>query len=145
MKILFLLLGFIINFTLQAQTKKMDTWIISHNAKQKIRTSQEAPEKNVVTITKADLMKSGHVFVNYTDNNKEKGWKRTIAVFDTAENELVTYSGSIFKLHNPKLRSLMAEGVKTIKIYTWALPTDPDLASRIRIRRVHLCTIELKG
>jgi len=144
MKILFLILNFFGFFTLNAQTSKMDSWIVSHNAKQLLKTSVEAPDKNVITIRTADLKKSGHVFVNYLENNKQKDWKRTIAVFDNKDNELVIYSGSILKLHNPKLRSLVAEGVRTINIYTWALPTDPELASRIRIARKHLCTIQIK-
>jgi hypothetical protein len=39
---------------------------------------------------------------------------------------------------------MLLENNNTIKIYTWALPKDPKEAARVRIRRVHLCTIELK-
>ena len=82
--------------------------------------------------------------ITYTEEKKLKDWKRTFAVLDEKDNDLMTYSGSSFKIGNAKLLSLMHQGVKTIKIYTWALPTDPELAARIRIRRTHLCTIRLE-
>ena len=36
------------------------------------------------------------------------------------------------------------KNVVKIKIYTWSLPQNPRLAATIRIRRVHLCTLEFE-
>ena len=142
MKILFLLLGLVGFIAVDAQK---DTWLLSHNNKPVLKALGEDEAKNVITIKAADLKKNGQLFINYKEAKKQKDWKRTLAVFDTQDNELIKYSGSIFKIGNSKLNSLYAQGIRTLKIYTWALPTDPKLAARIRIRRVHVATIELRG
>ena len=127
--------------SVNAQT---DSWILTHNNKPRINSTGENEATNVFTIKAADLKKNGQVFINYKEAKKQKDWKRTLAVLDAQDNELIKYSGSIYKIGNSKLNSLYAQGVRTIKIYTWALPTDPELASRIRVRRVHLATINME-
>jgi hypothetical protein len=141
MKILFLLLSLVGFVAAEAQT---DTWILSHNNKPVLNALGEDEARNVITIKAADLKKNGQLFINYKEAKKQKDWKRTLAVFDTKDNELIKYNGSIYKLANSKLNSLYAQGIRTVKIYTWALPADPKLAARIRIRRVHIATINLE-
>ena len=46
------------------------------------------------------------------------------------------------KITAAELKKLFGDK-KKIKIYTIAVPTDPDLAARVRVRRMHLCTLEL--
>jgi hypothetical protein len=145
MKILFLLLALVGFTSINAQTDKTDSWKITHNNKLRLQASGENEAQNTFTIQAADLKKGGQLFINYTEPQKRKDWKRTLAVFDTKDNELLKYSGSIFKIENARLDSLFTKGIKTIKLYTWALPTDPKLAARIRVRRVHVATIELRG
>ena len=74
---------------------------------------------------------------------KQKDWERYIGFFDEIENELYLDTASVVQLTNKKLASI-TKGINKIKIYTWSLPTDPELAARIRIRRIHLATISLQ-
>jgi hypothetical protein len=125
------------------QKAGVDSWKVMHNGKQKLQTSGEDMTKNKITIKKADLNKKGSLEVTYYETGKEKGWERNIAVFDEKDNELMKYKGNVAKLANSKVDSL-SNTYKTIKIYTWSLPTDPEVAATVRIRRVHLCTIIIK-
>ena len=136
MKTLFLLLCISFSMALAAQ----DSWKVTHNGKQLLKTTNEDETKNMVTIKKTDLKKTGYLSVHYQGENQQ-GWKRTIALIDEKDNELIKQNGASFKLSNQKLNTL-SDG-KTGKIYTWALPTDPKLAAAVRVRRIHLCTIIL--
>lgn len=143
MKTLFLLLSFVFSTSLFAQ----DSWTISHNGKTKLQASVEDETKNEVKIdSKNTLVKEsakGYFIVNYKELKKQKGWKRYIAFVDENDNEFYKQEGSVLKLSNTKLRKLMEPSkIRTVKIYTWSLPTDPELAARIRVRRVHLATIK---
>jgi hypothetical protein len=117
-------------------------WIIAHNNKQRLKTDQESEAKNVILINRADLKKTGQLFVNYT-GTQDQGWKRTISLFDTKDNELLRHGGSLLKVGNSKLNSL-ANSMDTIKIYTLALPADPAVAATVRVRRIHLATLVIK-
>lgn len=118
------------------------SWIISHNNVQRLKTGAEDERKNTITIRRSDLKKSGQLFINYTAS-QEKGWKRTISLFDTEDNELLKHGGSLLKVGNSKLNSL-ANNIDTIKVYTMALPSDPAVAATVRVRRVHLATLVIK-
>ncbi len=119
-----------------------DFWKIVHNGKLLLKSSSENPEKNKAIIKGIDLKKSGLFEVTYTEQEKEKGWKRVIAFAD-GDNILYEKDGSYLKLTNTFLYSISKE-VGTLEIYTWALPTDPKVAATVRVRRVHLCTIVFK-
>lgn len=118
------------------------SWIISHNNKQRLKTVRESESKNLITINRAELKKTGQLFINY-QGTQEQGWKRTISFFDTKDNELLKHSGSLLKVGNSKLNAL-ANRVDTIRIYTMALPADPAVAATVRVRRVHLATLVIK-
>ncbi|MFN2457752.1 MAG: hypothetical protein ABR502_06105 [Chitinophagaceae bacterium] len=142
--ILFLFTSLVVGgITAQKISADTDSWKIVHNRNLMLHTSVENSKKNVISIKIADLKKSGYLWVNYTEVNKQKGWRRVIALVDDKENELLKRGGNLFKVTNPHLRSI-ANHIKTIHIYTWALPTDPKVAATVRIRRVHLCTVVLK-
>lgn len=144
MKILFLIVSLLGFFQINAQTSGGNTWTVEHNKAVRLKATGENVAKNTLTIKASDLKAEGQLYINYTEAKPLKDWKRTFAVFDEKDNDLMSYSGSSFKISNGKLRSLASDGITTIRIYTWALPTDPDLASRIRIKRVHLCTVRLQ-
>ena len=118
------------------------SWIVSHNNTPRVKTSQESEGKNLFVINRAELKKTGQLFVNYT-GVQEKGWKRTISLFDNRDNELLKHSGNLMKVGNSKLNAL-ANSVDTIKIFTMALPADPAVAATVRVRRIHLATLVIK-
>lgn len=139
MKTLLLLL---ITF-LNVHAAQQDCWTVTHNNKLLLQVNKEEESANVVPINKSALKSTGHLTVNYTENNRQKDWVRTIALVDENGNELLKQSGTLLKVSNAKLASL-ANIYKIIKIYSWALPADPQLAATVRVRRVHLCTLTLK-
>ena len=131
-----------ISVTALAQALQNETWIISHNSKQKLKTATENEQKNLVRIPGADLKRPGQLFVNYTGRH-QKDWKRIIALYDTRDNELLKHNGNLLKVGNSKLNSL-ANSADTIKIYTMALPSDPAVAATVRVRRIHLATLVIQ-
>lgn len=140
MKLFALLLTLAFSLPILAQ----DSWKVVHNGKQKLATGVERPNGNVVTVNRADLNKTGTFLIKFTPAEPQTGWTRTITMVDKGETELHTHTGNLFTISNANLKKLFNK-VNTIYIYTWALPDDPELAARIRIRRVHLSTITLRG
>ena len=139
MKIFTLLLSLTLGFSALAQ----DNWKVALNGKELLSTAEEKPEGNIVTLSKADLAKTANFLVKFTEKEPQTGWKRSIVLVDKGENEVQAETGRILTVSSKTLLThLLRAG--TLYIYTWALPTDPELAARIRVRRVHLCTIKLK-
>jgi hypothetical protein len=118
-----------------------DTWKVTLNNKALLVTSVENPEKNKFTISRAELLKKGPLVISYTEKKPEKGWKREISVVDPGENDLVKRGNSKVTITTGELKKILDKGVKTIHVYSWTLPTDPNKAAVVRVRRVHLCTI----
>jgi hypothetical protein len=115
-------------------------WKVLFDERILLSTSIENKDKNQVTIELAEVKKGG-ISVSYEGEDLEKGWKREIAVTDDSENELEKRGNHKLFISSGQLKSITAKGIRRIHIYTWALPTDPDKAAVMRIRRVHLCTV----
>ena len=134
-----LLIGFFISVAAPAQ----GSWKVCLNNKTVLKTSTENEEKNIIHINAADLKKKNGFVVNYTDQKKKNDWERTIMIYDENDHEVIQQKGTKFELSNADLRAFFQQS-KTLKIYTWALPTDPKLKAAVRVRRVHLCTLTLE-
>ena len=134
-KFFLFLLGFI-PFTLWAQ----DSWKVQLNDKQMLKTSDENAEKNVIRIKSSSLQNKKDFTITYTEGEKKKNWQRYITIFNEQDAELYKQTGSKIKIKNSVLASLFKKS-KTLKVYTWSLPTDPKLQQTVRVRRVHLCTL----
>ncbi|MDB5197738.1 MAG: hypothetical protein JWP88_2109 [Flaviaesturariibacter sp.] len=141
MKTLFVLLCLSCSI-LHAQ--KGDSWKIIHNGKTILTGSPAKEEAALVgTISRASITKKGALQVVYASSALQKGWQRTISVYNDAEQELVTTKGGKLTLTNEKLERLMASS-GTISIYTVSLPTDPAKQAVVRVRRVLLGKITLR-
>lgn len=145
MKNLFFILSLIgISLLSKSQTTQSDSWKIKWNKKTILETAKENEADNTQKVKLADLKDNCFLKVTYKENPPKKDWKRDFLFFDEGDNELLRKdSTTIAKIPGTELKKLFA-GKKKIMIYTVSLPTDPDLAARIRIRRVHLCTLELQ-
>lgn len=137
MKKAFLFLFTLVWLSAGAQT---DNWKVYHNNRLKIQAGNEDETKNSFSISKKDLSEPGFLWIVYVEKSSNKNWKRTIALFDATDKELAKHSGTICKIGNAYLQTI-SNKVKQIKFYTWSLPEDPKEAARIRVRRIHLCTI----
>ncbi len=76
----------------------------------------------------------------------EKDWKRSFEIFDSTENFLLkipAVNQSAYQLTIKQLRSQLQKGLR-YSLYTIAIPKDPDLAARVRVRRILVCKINMK-
>jgi hypothetical protein len=138
------LFALLLTLSLSGPALAQDSWKVVHNGKQKLAASAEKPDGNVVTVNRADLSRTGTFVIKYNEAEPQTGWTRTITMVDKGETELHTHTGNLFTISNANLKKLFAS-VNTIYVYSWSLPNDPELAARIRVRRVHLSTIKLRG
>jgi hypothetical protein len=139
MKILFAFLLSLMTTTAFTQ----DNWKASLDKKALLNTSLEDAEKNVVKITVHDLQRSKSFILSYKAATAQKGWERTIVIYDEKDRELKKQPGQKLSVRTSELKSLFQQS-KTLKIYTINLPTDPKLKAQVRVRRVHLCTLILQ-
>jgi len=139
--ILFALLTSLSFLFMNAQS---DSWKVYHNKKLLVNANEENETKNIVAINKTELNKAGELIVMYEEGNPNKEWKRTIAILDEKDINLFEKAEiNKIQVSNTILKKLTA-GKTKLKIYSWSIPKDPAKAALIRIRRVHLCTLELK-
>jgi hypothetical protein len=128
----------LITSSMQAQ----DSWTVHLNKKSVLEASEESIDKNSIRINASDLKKKNNFVLTYFENPKQKGWTRSLMVFDSSDKELKRIKGTKLSLTNSNVLSLLKK-YKSIQLYTWSIPDDPALKARIRVRRVHLCTLVL--
>lgn len=121
-------------------------WKIILNKKAILTASgQEDTLKNKLQLKKSDLANNNIFKIEYNEpkNSTTKGWVRTIVIMDTTSAVVVQQdSVSLLQLYNKDLMKLLWSRQK-VNVYTWIKPLDPGMAAAIRIRRFHLCSIEL--
>ena len=111
-----------------------------------MQTGETNESANVRTIKASDLKKNYVLEISYkeVDVAKEKEWIRSFMVFDESDQQLLKKDSTRhIKITSAQLKKLFGDK-KKIKIYTIAIPSDPDLAARVRVRRMHLCTLQLQ-
>ena len=148
MKAFLLLLSFFAVLTVSAQ-KVMNrggadaSWKLLWGKKTLLKAAAEDEAANVIALKRSDLRKANSLQLLYTPaGDQQSGWKRTIAIYDAADNELYKKEGNTLKISNRTLARL-ANGKAELKIYTMAVPSDPAKAALVRVRRVHLVTIRV--
>lgn len=140
MKFLFVFLLSFISSIVVAQ----DSWKACLDKKALLKTSTENAQKNVIDIPLAALKKNRNFVVSYTESAPQKGWERSISIYNEKDEELQEQKGRRLVLKASELMKLF-EKSQTLKIYTTYLPTDPKMKAQIRVRRVHLCTLVLQS
>jgi len=134
---------FAIVLSLFGSLVQQDSWKLSLDKKRLLEASTENEQKNIVSVTVSELKKSKLLEINYTQAAFEKGWERTISVYDENDQELKTAKGNRLTLKTSAVRSLLGQH-KAIKFYTLYSPTDPKMKAAVRLRRVHLFTVVLQ-
>lgn len=138
MKKFLLLTGILFTaFLVQAQK---GSWVIRLNNKTILSSHQEDAAKNVRKIKAGDWKKSGQLEILFKEDEKDT-WIRSFLLLDEHDNDLLRKDSTVHaRIPLAELRKMFA-GKKQLIIYTTISPIDPNLA--IRIRRVHLCTLQL--
>ena len=145
-KIFFLLsLGFVGLFS-HAQKGQHDSWTIKFNKKVILNAFKYGETANTRAIKSTDLNKKGSLEIIYSiaDTQQAKAWNRTFIIMDENEHELLRKDSTLHAtISGAELKKLFGD-TKKIRIYTIALPTSLDIAARVRVSRLHLCTLELQ-
>jgi hypothetical protein len=130
----------------RAKNAESDSWKITWNKKVILETGKVNETANVRKIKSGDLKKSYVLEISYKegDPKKEKEWIRSFMIFDEKDAELLRKDSTrLAKISAAELKKLFTDSRK-LKIYTIAIPADPEMAARVRVRRVHLCTLQLQ-
>ncbi len=123
---------------LSLTASSQESWKIRVNDKLILTSAREDEAKNVRAVKSA---RPNSLAINLTDKKAKKGWTRSIIIVDENDQELFRKDKvTTLRLNSTQLRKLLSSG-KTLRIFTISLPDDPELAARIRVRRVHLCTL----
>lgn len=120
-----------------------DSWKVCLGKKILLNTSTEDAEKNIIKLSLTDFKKAKTFTVTYTETAPQKGWERSISLYNDKDAELKKQTTKNFSLQAAEIKSLI-EKWKMIKIYTINMPTDPKLKAQVRIRRILLCTLILE-
>ena len=120
--------------------EKSDNWQITWNEKVILSTASENQKANVKNV---DFKESAVLGISYKEAEPKADWSRSFILFDESDNELLRKENkSMTKIGSEELKKAIGDK-NTIKIYTVSLPTDPNMAAQVRVRRVHLCTLVL--
>ena len=135
MKIIFLLLTTLIfSFTGMAQ----DRWTVQLNSKTLLTANEENTTKNVV---KSGELKKGSLIVTYYPGKVENERKRRIMIFDSNDQEL--YSKEAHSIVVP-VANLKKWRLTSPQISVYTIPVLGEEGANVRLRRVHLATINLE-
>lgn len=130
-------------FALAVAASAQDSWRVKLNDKTILLTSKENEKANTKKIKSSELKKKGQLEVIYRDKSKDKDWVRTLLLADEEGNDIMRKEGvSNLKIKLSELKDKLGDH-KKILIYTFKTPGDPELAARVRVRTVLLCTLIL--
>ena len=119
------------------------SWKIKLNGKVLLAASVENETSNTKKVKISTLDKTGTLDILIKEGKPMEGWKRSLLFFDENDNELYRLDSTkgTTRIKNTQIKKRLNNS-KKLKIYTVSLPTDPNKAAAIRVRRVHLCTLE---
>src|SRR5689334_23166260 len=101
MKIFFAILLSLIGTLASGQ----DSWKICLDKKILLKASIEDEKKNTVVISSTDLKKAKGFVVNYNESSQQKGWERTISVYNVDDQELKIQTGKKLSLKVTDLKT----------------------------------------
>jgi hypothetical protein len=119
------------------------TWCIRLNGKTRLKNAAENTDKNRILIRTADLEKKGSLQIHF--HRSDTAMRRTVMVYDENSNGLKNWEEAkkYWKMSTAELKELFRSR-STLKFYFTEIPRDPEKAMVVRVRMVHLCTLELK-
>lgn len=140
-KIIFYISFFFSVISVNAQ--KYDSWKVYHNRKEvgSFNLKKETNNENKIVLLNRTLEGPGFVVIEFTPNEEQAEWIRTIAFVDSSDNTIKEYNNTLLlRIQNTEIAGIM-EGRQKVKVYSWAIPKDPAIAATVRVRRILLCTL----
>lgn len=135
MKIIFLLTA---TLFFSIATMAQDRWTVQLNSKTLLTANEENTTKNVV---KSGDLKKGSLIVTYYPGKVENERKRRIMIFDSNDQEL--YSKEAHSIVVP-VANLKKWRLTSPQISVYTIPVLGEEGANVRLRRVHLATINLE-
>jgi hypothetical protein len=118
-------------------------WNIKYQKKDLLKNVSEDAAKNLVTITKASLKKSGSFTIAF--NKPDTSNTYTLMVDDDNRSGIKSWDNvtKSVAITTAELKTLLLNRGK-IHFYYTAIPKDPAKAAIVRMRPIHVCTLLLK-
>lgn len=120
-------------------------WTVSYQKKVLLKNAAEDMTKNVVSIKKSTLKST--VFLQLNPVDADTAYNITIEAEAVGEEftglKSWEYKGKAVSISGTELKTLFT-GRKKLAFYYTAIPKDPNLATVVRVRKVHVCTVNLK-
>jgi hypothetical protein len=129
---------FLLMVSLGFAGKGQDRWTVLLNSKTLLTANGEDTMKNVARIN--DL-KKGSLIVTYHPGKVTNERKRRIMIFDAADQEL--YSKEAYNIAVP-VASIKKWRLTTPVIRVYTIPVLGEAGANVRLRRVHLATLNLE-
>jgi hypothetical protein len=123
--------------------QKYDSWKIFHNRKQvgSFNLKKETVNENRVVLLNRTLEGPGFLLIEFTPNEEQAEWIRTIAFADSTDKTIKEYNNTLLlRIQNSEIAGIL-EGRQKVKVYSWAIPKDPAIAAIVKVRRILLCTL----
>lgn len=118
-----------------------DSWKVYCGKKLLLATGVSDDSANRVRLDPAVFADKNELRIIFRDADPQAGWIRHFALYRENDSELVKYDGhNEWKIPLSDLGAMLRQN-GNLKVYTWSLPSDPELASRVRVRRIYLCTL----
>jgi hypothetical protein len=134
MKLIFMLLATLV-FTYSSMGQ--DRWTVQLNSKTLLTANEENTDKNVV---KSGDLKKGSLIVTYFPGKVDNERKRRIMIYDINDQELYSKEAHSITVPVANLKKWRLASPQ-IKVYT--IPVLGEEGANVRLRRVHLATINL--
>jgi len=116
-------------------------WEISLGKQSALKSREENKENNQVVLTKDKLQQS--LTIAYYDEDPSL-YIRTIMIMNAEGNTIFRKENATQVTISAKEFAALWQNNTTLEIQTFGIPSDPDLAARVRIRPRHLCTFVLR-
>ncbi len=129
--------------SVSASCQEYDSWKIYHNRKEVSRFNDrdDNPEERKVVLLNRFLEGPGFLIFEFRPAAGQSDWIRTIAFYDKDDKLIREYKNTLFlRLHNSEVAAFL-ENRPLVKVYSWAVPKDPQLAATVKVRRILLCTL----
>ncbi len=119
---------------ISAQGKTVDAFLDSNNSK-----------KTIKLISKKD--KDAKFVIMNANCKNEADYNRSYMLVDDKNEDLkISFMSRLVGNTYAFLDTIFSKTLKgkTYKLYTVAVPKDPEVAARVRVRRILLCNVEVK-
>ena len=120
-------------FTNNASTQ--ERWTVQLNSTVLLTANTEDTAANVISLRE---LKKGSLIVTYTSGKVQNERKRRVLIYNAADEEL--YSKESFSISIP-VASLKKWKAVSPQISIYTVPVLDEQGAAVRLRRVHLCTI----